>query len=53
MVERETLKLLQIGVLTNIISYNMDKMTPHPPDGGRLALLVTSPENFFFFFLTY
>lgn len=39
MVERETLKLLQIGVLTNIIPYNMDKMTPSPPpDGGRLAL---------------
>lgn len=38
MMERETLKLLQIGVLTNIIPYNMDKMTPTPPDGGRLAL---------------
>jgi hypothetical protein len=38
MTERETLKLLQIGVLTNIIPYNMDKMTPIPPDGGRLAL---------------
>lgn len=31
MIERETLKLLQIGVLTNIIPYNMDKMTPTPP----------------------
>lgn len=31
MTERETLKLLQIGVLTNIIPYNMDKKTPHTP----------------------
>lgn len=31
MTERETLKLLQIGVLTNIIPYNMDKMTPTHP----------------------
>lgn len=39
MTERETLKLLQIDVLTHIIPYNMDKMTPiPPPDGGRLAL---------------
>lgn len=39
MVERETLKLLQIDVLTNIIPYNMDKMTSTPPpDSGRLAL---------------
>lgn len=36
--ECETLKLLQIDVLTNIIPYNMDKMTPTPPDSGRLAL---------------
>ena len=38
MIERETLKLLQIGVLTNIIPYNMDKITHPPPDSGRLAL---------------
>lgn len=38
MIECETLKLLQIDGLTNIIPYNMDKMTPIPPDGGRLAL---------------
>lgn len=38
MVERETLKLLQIGVLTDIIPYNMDKMTPPTPDSGRPAL---------------
>lgn len=38
MTERETLKLLQIGVLTNIIPYNMDKMTPTPPDSGHPAL---------------
>lgn len=38
MIERETLKLLQIGVLTNIIPYNMDKITPPPPDSGRPAL---------------
>lgn len=38
MVERETLKLLQIDVLTNIIPYNMDKTTPTPPDSGRPAL---------------
>lgn len=38
MTKRETLKLLQIGVLINIIPYNMDKMTPPPPDSGRMAL---------------
>jgi hypothetical protein len=38
MTERETLKLLQISVLTNIIPYNMDKMTPPTPSSGRLAL---------------
>lgn len=37
MIKRETLKLLQIGVLTNIMSYNMDKMTPPTPFSGRLA----------------
>lgn len=31
MIERETLKLLQIGVLTNIIPYNMNKMTSTHP----------------------
>lgn len=31
MIERETLKLLQIDVLTNIIPYNMDKTTPPTP----------------------
>lgn len=54
MVERETLKLLQIDVLTNIIPYNMDKMTPTPPLTADVQrFVVTSPENFFFFFLTY
>lgn len=38
MIERETLKLLQISVLTNIIPYNMDKIAPTPPDSGRPAL---------------
>lgn len=38
MTERETLKLLQIGVLTNIIPYNMDKMTPPTPSSGGMAL---------------
>lgn|GEM_PF-3465467 len=38
MTECETLKLLQIGVLTNIIPYNMDKKTPHTPGSGRPAL---------------
>lgn len=48
---RETLKLLQIGVLTNIIPYNMDKMTPiPPPTADAWRFVVTSPENFFFFF---
>lgn len=50
MIERETLKLLQIGVLTNIIPYNMDKMTPPPPTADAWRFIVTSPENFFFFF---
>lgn len=50
MTERETLKLLQIGVLTNIIPYNMDKMTPiPPPTADAWRFVVTSPENFFFF----
>ena len=50
MVQRETLKLLQIGVLTNIIPYNMDKKTPpHPPTADAQRFVVTSPENFFFF----
>lgn len=53
MTERETLKLLQIGVLTNIIPYNMDKKTPPPPTADAQRFVVTSPENFFFFFLTY
>jgi hypothetical protein len=53
MIERETLKLLQIGVLTNIIPYNMDKITPPPPIADAWRFVVTSPENFFFFFLTY
>lgn len=53
MIERETLKLSQIGVLTNIIPYNMDK-TPHTPStADAQRFVVTSPENFFFFFLTY
>lgn len=38
MTGRETLKLLQIDVLTNIIPYNMNKKTPTPPDSGRPAL---------------
>lgn len=50
MIERETLKLLQIGVLTNIIPYNMDKITPTPPTADAQRFVVTSPENFFFFF---
>lgn len=50
MTERETLKLLQIGVLINIIPYNMDKMTPTPPTADTQRFVVTSPENFFFFF---
>lgn len=50
MTERETLKLLQIGVLRNIILNNMDKMTPPPPSADAWRLVVTSPENFFFFF---
>lgn len=50
MTERETLKLLQIGVLTNIIPYNMDKKTPTPPPtADAQRFVVTSPENFFFF----
>lgn len=49
MIERETLKLLQIGVLTNIIPYNMDKMPPPPPIADAQRFVVTSPENFFFF----
>lgn len=53
MTGRETLKLLQIDVLTNIIPYNMDKTTPHPPTADAQRFVVTSPENFFFFFLTY
>lgn len=54
MIERETLKLLQIDVLTNIIPYNMDKTTPPPPPtADAQRFVVTSPENFFFFFLTY
>lgn len=39
MTECETLKLLQIGVLTNIIPYNMDKMTPTHPLKRTLAAL--------------
>lgn len=39
MVERETLKLLQIDVLTNIIPYNMDKMTSTPPRQRTLGAL--------------
>ena len=39
MIERETLKLLQIDVLTNIIPYNMDKMTPIPPRRRTLGAL--------------
>jgi hypothetical protein len=51
MVVRETLKLLQIGVLTNIIPYNMDKITPTPPPSADAQrFVVTSPEIFFFFF---
>lgn len=50
MIERETLKLLQIGVLTNIIPYNMDKITLSPPIADAWRFVVTSPENFFFFF---
>jgi hypothetical protein len=50
MVVRETLKLLQIGVLTNIIPYNMDKITPTPPSADAQRFVVTSPEIFFFFF---
>ena len=38
MIERETLKLLQIGVLRNIIPNNMDEMTPPTPFSGRMAL---------------
>ena len=50
MIERETLKLLQIDVLTNIIPYNMDKITPTPPPtADAQRFVVTSPENFFFF----
>ena len=51
MVVRETLKLLQIGVLTNIIPYNMDKIPPPPPPSADAQrFVVTSPEIFFFFF---
>lgn len=50
MTKRETLKLLQIDVLINIIPYNMDKMTPIPPTADAWRFVVTSPENFFFFF---
>lgn len=39
MTERETLKLLQIGILTNIIPYNMDKITPTPPRQRTLGAL--------------
>lgn len=39
MTERETLKLLQISVLTNIIPYNMDKMTPTHPLQRTLGAL--------------
>lgn len=38
MTERETLKLLQIDVLTNIIPYNMDKITPPTPSSRCPAL---------------
>lgn len=50
MTERETLKLLQISILRNIILNNMDKMTPTPPTADAQRFIVTSPENFFFFF---
>ena len=38
MTERETLKLLQIDILRNIILNNMDKMTPPTPASGGMAL---------------
>lgn len=38
MTERETLELLQIDILRNIILNNMDKMTPTPPGSGRMVL---------------
>lgn len=38
MTERETLKLLQIDILRNIILNNMDEMTPPTPSSGRMAL---------------
>ena len=50
MTERETLKLLQIGILRNIIPYNMGNTPPHPPTADAQRFIVTSPENFFFFF---
>lgn len=38
MTERETLKLLQIDILRNIILNNMDKITPPTPASGGMAL---------------
>lgn len=38
MTGRETLELLQIGILRNIILNNMDKMTPPTPSSGGMAL---------------